>query len=66
MTKNERDSFNEKWFVREDFLPEQFPERWTCGFCIKMKEVGNCFDNREEAVAFANSIRSLINAPAIR
>lgn len=60
------EKYKNKWYVREDFRPEQFQSKWSNSFCVEMEKLGNCFDTREQAAALANSIRALINAPAVQ
>lgn len=61
-----------KWYMREDFNPEIFPEapwvkphNWNHLFFKKMEEI-NCFDSKKECVAFCNQVRALRNLPLLR
>ena len=56
----EIEEFKNKWYVREDFCPEQMPNNWSLGRYKYMKSVRNCFDSKEEALTMANAIRTLL------
>jgi hypothetical protein len=59
------EKFKNKWYVRHDFNPEPMPKDWDIYHYSYMEQLGNCFDSREDAAAFSNKIRAMLNAPAV-
>ncbi|MDD4438320.1 MAG: hypothetical protein PHS04_09830 [Tissierellia bacterium] len=60
-----RDFFFDKWYIREDFFPEPFQDKWNKDFCNSMLHI-NCFDTREDALEACNAIRSLFGIDTYR
>lgn len=55
--------FAGKWYIREDFNEEPFEGRpgwFGWDFMNYLREIGNCFNTREEAREMANRMRLIL------
>lgn len=57
--------FKDKWYIREDLYPESFSPSRSVHNCNIMKEIGNCFDTKGQALDKANEIRKLLGVTTV-
>lgn len=58
--------FKEKYYIREDLFPEPFDVvKRGIHNCNIMKQLGNCFDSKDQALQKCNAIRILLSVPTI-
>lgn len=65
-SKLPRSFFTDKWYIREDLCVEPFNNERHIENCNYMKNIGNCFDTKFEALEKCNSIRILFGLSTIK